>query len=494
MPSLAETTARTLELIKGVQADILKATFSQGTGLVNYDLEGPAKTLYPVLTPLRNKLPRVKSTRGDTATRWKAITGINTAAISAGVAEGHRGGSIAVSVIPYTAAYAGIGLEDSVTWESELAAEGFDDVKARAVESLLRALMLQEEFLLRAGNASLAFGTTPTPVAAVTTGGSLTSQAGNLLYVCALSAEGYANSSVAGGLPGQISRTNKDNTVDTYGGGNAKVSAASNAVTTSSGNQTITGSCVAVPGAAGYAWYLGTSAATAALAAITTTNTVTIGANPTGTQFANDAKVGTDYSQNALVFDGLITQCCKAGSNGYFASLDGGTLTSDGASGIVQIDTALKSFWDNYRLSPTEMWVSSQEIANINKKVLGAGGAPLFRFNLDAKEGGGVQNLTTVGGSIVGSYLNKYSMAGGQLLPIKLHPNATPGTVLFVTDELPYPLSNVTNVNQVKVRREYNQTEWPLTTREYQYGVYADEVLQCFAPFSLGVIANIANG
>lgn len=487
----AELTARTLEMIKGVQADVLKATFDTGSGLVNYDLEGPAKSLVPVLTPLRNRIPRVKSTQGDTATRWKAITAINTSNISPGISEGRRGGVIAVTVASRTAAYAVLGLESSVTFEEDEAAQGFDNARARSAESLLRATMIAEEAIILGGNASNAFGTAPTPVAAVVAGGSLTAQSGNLLYVVALSAEGYNNSSVVNGLPGQISRTNADGTTETYGGGNSKVSSASNAVTTSSGNQTITGTCAAVPGAAAYAWYLGTSADSAALAAITTVNAVTIAANPAGTQKANDAKVGTDYSTNELVFDGLMTQAVLSGSNGYFASLDGATLTSDGATGIVEIDAALQSFWDKWRLSPDEILVSSQEVLTMNKKVLAAGGAPLFRFNLDGKDAAG---LSIVAGSVIGNYFNKFGMGGGKLLPIRLHPNQVPGTIGFVTNELPYPLSNVTNVNQIKCRREYNQTEWPLRTRQYETGVYVTEVLQSYAPFSLGVIANVAKG
>ena len=57
-----------------------KATFNQPgsatTGLNYYDLETGAKFLVPVLTPLRNSIPRV-SGRGGTQANWKAITGIN---------------------------------------------------------------------------------------------------------------------------------------------------------------------------------------------------------------------------------------------------------------------------------------------------------------------------------------------------------------------------------------------------------------------------------
>jgi hypothetical protein len=49
--------------------------------------------MIPVITPLRNLIPRVKG-NGGTATNWKAITGINTTNVGLGVSEGNRGGAI----------------------------------------------------------------------------------------------------------------------------------------------------------------------------------------------------------------------------------------------------------------------------------------------------------------------------------------------------------------------------------------------------------------
>ena len=68
------------------------------------------------------------------------------------------------------------------------------------------------------------------------------------------------------------------------------------------------------------------------------------------------------------------------------------------------------------------------------------------------------------------------------------------GTILFDTRTVPYPLSGVGNLVQVKTRREYQAVDWPVTTRRYEAGVYADEVLQHFFPTALGIITNIGNG
>jgi hypothetical protein len=76
---------------------------------------------------------------------------------------------------------------------------------------------------------------------------------------------------------------------------------------------------------------------------------------------------------------------------------------------------------------------------------------------------------------------------------VKIHPNMPAGTLFAFTEKLPYPLSNVDTVARIVTRQDYYQIEWPLVSRKYQYGVYADEVLQHYFPPSMGIITNIGN-
>lgn len=471
---------------------LAKSTFSQSgsatSGLTFYDLELGAKFLYPVLTPLRNMIPRV-SGKGGIQANWRAVTAINSNNVRVGVSGGNRGAVMAVTTADYTAAYKGIGIESNVDFEAQYAGQGFDDVRAIAARSGLEALMLQEEILLLGGDGSLALGTTPTPtLAALATGGACTD--GTIRVICvALTLEGYIDASVAGGIPTTITRTNADGSSDTFGGGSALQSAAAT-VTLSAGTsvQAVSATVTAVNGAVAYAWFWSdATTGTETLGAITTVNKYTITTDDgTGTQTLADLTL-IDNSINNLVFDGLITQVYKAGSNSYKASLNGVALTSDGSNSIVEIDTALKSFWDNYRLSPDAIWVNSQEALSISKLISSGGGATTnFRVNVDVRDG------MIAGGIMVKEYLNRFSMAGGQVIPIKIHPNMPAGMILFTTSKLPYPLSNVVNVFQVRTRQDYYQIEWPLRSRKYEYGVYADEVLQHYFPPSMGVISNIA--
>jgi hypothetical protein len=479
-----------LEGLIGLEKSTFTETASATSGLTFYDLEVGAKLLYPVLTPLRNAIPRV-SGKGGIQANWRAITAINTSGLRFGVSAANRGGALAVATQDYTATYKGIGVETSVDFEAQYAGQGFDDIRAIAAKTGLEALMLGEEAMILGGNASSLLGTTPTPtLVAASTGGALASQTLSVIAV-ALTLDGVINGSVAGGVQAAITRTNADGTSDTFGGGAAKPSA-NGTIPVTGPNGSVAASILPVKGALGYAWFWG-AAGSEALGAITSINSLVITAAAAGTQTA--AALGTsDNSVNVLAFDGLIAQAVKSGSGAYVATQPTGTagvgtpLTADGSGGIVEIDAALKALWDNYRLSPDTIWVSSQEALNISKKILTGSAAAAQRFVFEAS-----QNAIG-GGVMVRTYLNRFSMQGGSSLDIKLHPNLPAGTILMTTQTLPYPLSGVGNVMQIRTRQDYYQIEWPLRSRKYEYGVYADEVLQHYFPPSLAVISNIGNG
>jgi hypothetical protein len=512
----------TVDLVKKAQGnpidqipDEIRKGYTQALGLVMYNLEAPAKLLVPVITPLRNRIARVGGGMG-TAVNWKAITGINVNKLAGGVSEGNRGGVIATTVSPYIAAYKVIGFEDYVTFEANLAGKNFDDVKARAVENLLRALMIYEESLLLGGNSSLGLGTTPTPtVANAGTGGSIGAATYNIAAV-ALTLEGFMSSSVAGGVPASVSRTNADGSTDTYGGGSAQKSATA-ATTTTGSTSVITASVAPVRGAVGYAWYGGT-AGNECLQAITSINSVSLTAIATGNQ-ALSALPSSDSSQNALVYDGLISQvfggasasltsvqsvgstCTiykSTGTNGSGALVGqmatgtagvGTVLTADGKGGIVEIDAMLRAFWDQFRLSPDTLYVNAQEAQNITAKIL-SGSSPTSNLSLHVTA---VQD-GLVGGMVVDSYLNKFGLGGAKKIKIEIHPNMTPGTILFYSGTIPYPLSGVGSVVEFEARQDYYQLEWPLRSRKYEYGVYADGVLKNYFPPAFGLLTNVANG
>ena len=500
----ANTTEETIQLVKAAQgvpmSDDLTKNFTQPgsatTGLQAYNLEAPSKKLVPVLTPLRNMIPR----RGGgfaIQANWKAITGINTAAMRAGVAEGKRGGQITHSLSEYFAAFRGIGLEKSVTFEAGYAGLGYEDLKAQSVLQSLQATMIAEDLILLGGNTSTALGTTPTPTTSTaTTGGTVTAATYNVICV-ALGLQAYwdvagANNGAVGQtfdpttatVPGSITRTNADATTDTFGGGTAAKSTAASQVTTGA-TSTITASVAAVKGAYAYAWFLGTSGAEK-LAAVTTINSVVFTAVPASGQ--NASTLSGDNSTSSLEFDGLLTLAAKSGSNAYFATLatgtpgTGTTLTA-GSGRVVEIDVALASFYQKYRLQPTHIFMNFAQFQKVTNLVLGSTN-PSVQFIVDPTT---PQEVTA--GRNVAKYMSPIT---GEIINLVVHPNLPPGTIFFYTKNVPAYVDGIQDMCRVLTRQEYYQLEWPLRSRKYEYGVYADEVLQHYLPPSLGVITNIA--
>jgi hypothetical protein len=347
-------------------------------------------------------------------------------------------------------------------------------------------------------------GNTPTPSGtSANTGGTLQGNASYGIGCVALGFDGYMLASMTTGVIQSQVRTNADSSTDTINGGIARPSTQANVTTANSANvSTMAVSVTAVPGAVGYAWFWGAAAANLTLGAITTINSVSITANAAGTgsgygtaNFA--ALTATDNSKVSLDFDGLLTIGSQSALGSYQGVLAtgtagvGSTLTATGDGGVVEIETALKSFWDNYRLAPDTLWVNSQQMKDISSKVATTtSSAPNAQRIVFQAEPGKVMG----GAVVVKEYLNKYAMDGSTVLKIRLHPNMPPGTMMFTTNRLPYPLSDVTNVMQMRMRREYYQIEWPITKRRYEYGVYEDGVLQHYFPPSMGVVTNIAAG
>lgn len=484
------STQQTIELLKAMQptqlAEDIAKSFSQATGLVFYDLQPAAKTLYPVLTPLRNIIPRVAA-NGGTATNWKQITAVNTANMRPGVTEGNRGGVITDAVVDKTAAYKGIGLENSVTYEADYAAQNFDDARARASQSLLNSVFIQEELAILGGNNSLALGTTPTPtVAGSTTGGTLAAATYSVICV-ALTHIAWRYSSVTAGLTLNSTRTNADGTTDSVNSGLAQKSANATAAVASGTTGSLTATVTPVNGAVAYAWFWG-AAGSEALGAITTINSVSITATAAGAQLAS-ALPASDGSRDTMIYDGLLTQIMTSGSGAVVTNLATGTagvgtaMTSDGAGGITQIETELAKFWDNSRLSPAVMWMSARTLTAMNRLVIANGGAPLIRYNMD--NGGTTLNA----GSVIGTYLNKIT---NQQIAVRVHPDMADGQIMFWSDTVPYPVSNVGALAQMKMRQDYYQIEWPRRTRKFEFGVYADGLLQMYFPPAFGLLRNIA--
>jgi hypothetical protein len=495
-------TQESLELLKGALAnpnDEIAKTVSTGTGLLAYDLQAPAKNLYPFVTPIRNVMPRVGGGTGS-MTNWRQVNAIIGSGFDAmgWVPEGQRSGQMSYNTSNKSASYVTIGEEDAATFEAISAGREFEDIQARMTFRLLQKMMLKEEMAILAGNASLALGTPATPTLSASGSGGTLSATTYFVKVVALTLEGYQNSSVTAGVATSKSVTGADGKQYMLNGGSSNISPEASQVT-SSGN-TLFCSVTAIQGAVAYAWFISSATGTETLQAITTINSYAVSAplsttNQSQTQITADCSLNSNYAYN-----GLLTNALLSGSNAYVNSLatgtagTGSTLTASGRGSVNEIDTMFQKMWDNFELSPTVLYVNSQELKNITSKVLNSASSPALRYDSAADGSTGEYQITASG--VVQFYYNPFAINGGLRIPIRIHPRVPPGTIIGWAENLPiqYQSNEVPNVAEIKTRQDYYQIDWPIVTRQRQVGVYAEEVLAVYAPFAMGVITNIANG
>jgi hypothetical protein len=493
---IAQTTQETLGLMK----DSLSKAVTLATGLSAYDLQAPAKNLYPVITPLRNALPRVARANPGDAARWRTIASVTGSGFDAmgWVPEGQRTASMSYSAASQVAPYLTLGEEDSVTFEAEAAAQGFEDVDSTATLRLLQKTMRKEETALLGGNASLALGTPAAPtLSAAGTGATLPSATYSVIVV-ALTFEGWRNSSLAGGVATVKTITGNDGNTYTLNGGSSNRS--SNATQAATLGQTLFAIAPIVNGAVAYAWYVGAAGAET-LQAITTINSASFVAPLVAGQQPASA-IAADNSRNAtLAFDGLLTVGFNPANSAYVQSLASGSagvgsfLTASGRGSVIEIDNMLVQMWNAYRVSPTALYVNAQEQKNITTKCLTNASGPLIRYNVSAdSDNGGPYGVSASG--VVRWYYNPFSVDGGFDIPVKVHPDLPPGTILALCERLPvwYQSNQTPNVAEVLTRRDYYRVDWPLRTRRREFGVYAEETLAVYAPFGVGILTNIGNG
>jgi hypothetical protein len=494
-------TKETLELTRQSLAQGrsgLRKGVTISTGLTWYDLQAPAKNIYPIITPLRNSIPRVRRANASDAARWRQVTSLIGSGYDAmgWVPEGQRSGTMSYTTAQKSAAYVTIGEEDYLTFEAEAAALGLEDEDAMVSLRLLQKMMRKEEIGLLAGNASLQLGTPGTvTLTASGTGATLPAATYSVIAV-ALTLEGWKNASLSGGVATTKTITGADGKTYTLNGGSSNKSGNTTQAVTL--GQTLFTAVPSLQGAIAYAWYVG-AAGSETLQAITTINSASFNAPLASGRQAATAITGDSSANPSLAFDGLLTQSLNPANLAYVNMLatgtagTGTTLTASGRGSVIEIDTMLQSMWDNYRISPTVLYVNSQELRNITNKVLSTGTSSLLRYDSNAAAG---SPYGLVAGGTVEFYFNPFASDGGTKMPIKVHPDLPPGTLIAYAEQLPawYQNNEVPNVAEVLTRRDYYRMDWPPRTRQREYGVYAEEVLAVYATFGLGVIGNIANG
>jgi hypothetical protein len=544
------------DLVEDYRQKMVKVGVTTATGYVFFDLRGPAFLAFPVNVPLRNSFPRWgrENAGVGTAVRWKytgftpalpAATAWNqptpvTSSAYAGASEGNR---VAPGLPPETDAaafYKEFGVERSITFTAEVAAEGYTNMSADEHVRGLFEMFLQEESLIIGGNSGIgvgnngfALGTANAPSVSIQAaagtpndGGAGFANGTNVsVRVVELTMLGNPNNAQYGyqaaptvasgtGLSPSWNRANADASQDTIYGGMGAVSASSAVVQATTPKPFVYCYVKPKPGAVAWAWYVDVTdsssptAANAVLGAITTVPFVTLGQAGAGTQTAAATGLNADNSQQPLDFDGLIAWAVKAGrfvnmadatsvspvtglvNTGYITQ---GMAGATGAPGVMEIDYDLEQQFlvfqataDMLHMSPDARHTVS---ACLLKPTTGAIAAAVpYQFNIEPDEQGEIK-----GGFAVTGYVSQYTMdkRGGVIIPIRTHTMLPPGTILYDRSEVPYPESRLPGVRGIFTQRDYYSIEWEPVSRKRVYGTYGQQVLGHYIPGLLTVRTGI---
>jgi len=450
--------------------DLIKA-ITVATGLTAIDLEPAAKTMVPALTPLRNLVPRVRNVRGGTQAQFRVILKLNPTLVRPGIGEGARANQVATSVANRSLPFATIGLGDSITFQAEWAGRSFEDVKARAVERLLKSVMIEEEKVMVGGRGSSALTTPAAPsVSTASSGGSITAGTYSITAT-ALTMYGYNNA-----LNAFPSGSTPPTGTPALGVGETVASSATSSGALSGSANVISASVPSIEGACGYAWYVNNK-----LEAISTLNSVSL----TSLFASGGPATSSDTSQDPLVYDGVLPQLVTA-NNAYSKALATGTPGTGTALALSDLDNMFQSIWNVGRGNPDVLFVNVQESVRITNQVLASSGAPTLFIAQDAD---GRDKGMITGGYRVSHYINK---ATGRPVPIVTHPYMPQGVLFALSLELAFPVSDLSNPVEFEARQEYLQLDYPVSQPTRNFDIIVDGVLKVYYAPGGGVIRNIA--
>ncbi len=503
---LAAITAETLNMFKAgndLAKDATTTGYNVQTGLQGYSLAKPAKQIVPFLSGFRQRLGRKGAQQGSLRSHWKAITKVNSGNVSPTTAFTRAGAVLQTSEQDFSAAYKLMAFGDTIAWDAEVMAKGFDNVRARSSTNTLLKLMEAEDIILLGGQ-SFALPRPGTPTLVTAASGGTIGAVNVAVAVAVRTMEGYYYTD-ANGNPFQTAASATPGTTGALTGTTNKVTASLAA---------------AIPGAVVYDWYVGLAGGTLYYYTSTTTTSVAITSVPTQAQTPNYAVTplmvtptatapAADTSGDAQSVDGFL-----ATLTGNFQPNSGGVLVPSGTGNptgatwvdnkgngltgnngtIVEIDSMLFQLWWNARVSPTVLLVNALDHANISNKIIASGGAyTLFRPDqLNERQ-------KAIGGSFVTTYLNK--AVNGQPIPIESQPWVPQGTIIAMTERVPYPNSDIQEVCDVETLEDYNHFEYGVSRvantdnggPRYDYDVRTNECFRNYAPVAHGVLQNVAN-
>lgn len=433
-------------------------------GFTPFDLQDSIEFLVPVMTPLRNSIPRrkaqgqavqIRQITGYSNSRTGGVPNLNTFFNSATNTSTYNGitlnrpNTISYSADALVVPFVENGISDSVEYQAQFAAQGFTDLRQLSNTAAIYSHMLGEENnILNSTSAVLPIaGLSPT----------------------------VATAGTATGLP--AGTYDSLVTVSSAFGESQAVAAAT--ITTTSGDSASVTLAVVPVGAVGVNVYL-TDTTSGDIYVGRTTNT---GAAATpviwASALANPSTSADNGSSPAYTFGG--TALGTAGYTGMISSLLGNGATA-GTAGYKkaingplnagtpfgEINTMLVEMWETNRAQPGTLYTSGRIQAALLAEIQQQGSATSYRANYMTGDDGII-----VGGAVTGIT----SPVGGPALNIVAHPFIPEGVVIAHSTTLPSPVSGVPGTATIDNVVDLTTIEWPqigmswdLST--YQYGTF----------------------
>ena len=458
---------------KSVEADVAKNSgpwsntnplnYNPGNvGFTPFDLQDSIEFLVPVMTPLRNSIPRrkaqgqavqIRQITGYSNSRTGGVPNLNTFFNSATNTSTYNGitlnrpNTISYSADALVVPFVENGISDSVEYQAQFAAQGFTDLRQLSNTAAIYSHMLGEE------NNILNSTSDVLPVAGVTAttdnGGTATGLPAGTYTPLVTISSAFGESKA---LTGQSTTV-----------------ASGESVTVVLNSVPVGAVALNVYVTVGGIHYVGRTTSTASgsfpvLFAVTPTLPSTSADNGSSPayQFGGTALGTTGYT-------GMISTLLGNGSTpaaaGYVKAVNGPLGT---AAPFGEINTMLVEMWETNRAQPGTLYTSGRIQAALLAEIQQQGSATSYRANYMTGDDGII-----VGGAVTGIT----SPVGGPALNIVAHPFIPEGVVIAHSTTLPSPVSGVPGTATIDNVVDLTTISWPqigmswdLST--YQYGSF----------------------
>lgn len=488
-----------LESAKATTPDLMKDfTLSSPipSGAVAFDLEAPMKQLTPRPTPLRNRFPRIRGL--GTSHRFKSLTGATgtgtggVGVIHPGIADTSqtnfapsgasnnlfyaRGPKISYAGTDTVVPYSQFSVSDEVTWSAQYSGQGYQDIRQVSRTYLLYSSMLLEERMLLNGRGTasgfagnLAAPTIGTATARTAAAGesAITGFTTNIYIKVVAESGDWGVSQTSAAVSAAVSAGQVVDVLYTLPAG---ATGARVFVSTGASDPGDASRWLIVGKRSGYNKFTVQGALPTSgnsVAAYTTVNGATVN--------LASADGGSAYSNG---YDGLWAYCTGANS-GYTNALNS---TFSNSNPGIEYQNAFAAMFDTNKADPDRVLLNGRDRKQLSETLKGNTAANYF-LQVSQDEVSGVTL-----GSVVPSIVNEVT---GKRVDVEVHPWLQQGNSPILSDTLPIPDTQVSNVWSVVNVQDYMGMDWPVMQFTYDCSSYWYGTFVCYAPGWNGALTGI---